>query len=121
MYIVAPIVLLLPASITALSSACKHIHLSRSMPYLTLSLHLLQPPSLQFGKPNGVPLYPVDTTLFPKVMMAPFPFFMQLDLEAASSASFIKYVSKVGLTNSLSLKLNVSSSLWNYAFVENLL
>ena len=61
---VPPMQLALPASITADSSACKQRHLSRSIPYPTLSLHLLHPPSLQFFVRNGVPLYPVDMILF---------------------------------------------------------
>ena len=119
-YIVLSMVLGRPASITADSSAWRHLHLSSSWPCETFALHLAQPPSLQFRCLNGVPLYPVETILKSLTMIAPFPRFIQFDLCAANSANFMKYVSHEGLTSSLEAKSKEERSLWNSSRVPAL-
>ena len=93
-YKVPPIALPLPASNNAFSSACKHKHSCMSIPLLTspaAELHLGQPPSAQLTIPLGVPLYPVDMTVFLSLInTAPTRRFMQLDRREASSASVMK-------------------------------
>ena len=56
----------------------------------------VQPPSLQFLRFRGVPLYPVLITLFSLTRTQPTRLFIQLLLCAASDASCIKYRSQLG-------------------------
>jgi hypothetical protein len=65
--------------------------------YWTLSRTLnVQPPSLQFVMPRGVPLYPVLITRFSRTTQHPTRRFIQLLLSAARSANCMKYWSQLG-------------------------
>lgn len=66
----------------------------------------LQPPSLQFVMPLGVPLYPVLMTLFSLTTTHPTRRFMQLLRNAARSASCMKYWSQLGRRRASSVRFS---------------
>lgn len=87
----------LPASKSAFSSAWMHRQVDSPTPEPFASLHRGQPPSAQFRRPRGVPLYPVLITRRSRpTRTQPTRRFMQLDLCAARDASAMKYVSQPG-------------------------
>lgn len=110
----------LPASNRAFSSACRQRHSSDDSLAL---LHRPHPPSLQFVRPRGVPLYlskitisaaktqnvsvpyPVETTRLLRTRIAPTRRFMQFERCEARDASCMKYVSHPGLSRSVSSRL----------------
>ena len=100
-----------PASNRAFSSACMHRQVDRPTPaadpvlqrrpfgvsLFIIRLAHVHPPSLQFLRFLGVPLYPVLITRCSRTKTHPTRRFMQLLRWAASDASCMKYSSQLGL------------------------
>jgi hypothetical protein len=77
----------------------------------------LQPPSLQFVMPRGVPLYPVLITRFSRTIQQPTRLFIQLHLCAARSANCMKYWSQLGRRRASLVRFRDRSA-WRKASIE---
>lgn len=120
-YMVPFSVTLEPTSNMALSSACRQRQLMSSWPEDMLELHLVHPPSKQFFTLIGVPLYPIEITLYFLVMTQPTALFMQLDHKRARKAMLMKYSSMEGLNWWEIIRLRKMSSFIELLMVSALL